>query len=157
MSLTFNPALTTSQLGVTAARSTAQVDVTSSTTLVAVTGLSVALAAAGVYSLYCHITGTAGASGGAKFAFANGDTLTATSISYTAYNYNAGTINAVTTTTTLGNAVGAATAVITNAVMVGTIVVNAAGTIVVQIAQNASNGTPTSALVNSFLVVTRIA
>lgn len=157
MPITFNPVLTSSGVGVSASRCTTQTDVATSTVLVAVTGLSAALAAAGVYSVYCHISGTAGASGGAKVALANGDTLTATSISYTGYNNNAGTANAVTTTTTLGNAVGASTAVMTDIVIVGCIVVNAAGTLVVQIAQNASDAATTSAKVNSFMTVTRIA
>lgn len=136
---------------------TAQVDVTSSTTLVNVTGLAVALTAGATYNFRARITGTAGASGGAKVAMVASNSLTATSVSYTAWNYNAGTINAVTSTTTLGTAVGGANAVITDIIIEGSIVVAVAGTLNVQIAQNTSNGTATSAYINSNLTVNRVA
>lgn len=149
--------ITNSISSATNKRVTAQTDVTASTTLVTVTGLSVSLVAGGTYILESYLPATAGASGGAKVAFGTSDTLTATSISYTGKNFNGTTLNANTTTTTLGNAVGAATAVTTDLMLNGTIVVNAAGTLTVQIAQNASNATPTSALVNGYLRATRIA
>lgn len=137
-------------------RCTAQVDRSTSTALTNITGLSVALAAGGAYAFSAYIPGTATANGGAKFAIGTSDTLTATSISYTGRNMNGTTINAVSTTTTLGAVVGAATAVLTNALIEGTIVVNAAGTMTVQIAQNASHADTTSAYVNGNLRVTRI-
>ena len=83
-------------------------------------------------------------------------TATATNISYAGYNYNGATVNAVSTATSLGTAVGAATAVTTNVIIEGTIAVNAAGALTVQMAQNASDGTPSSVLVNSNFIVQHI-
>ena len=140
-----------------AKRVTTQVDRASSTTLTDITGLFVALAAGGVYAFTAYLPGTATANGGAKFAVGTSDTLSATSISYTGRNMNGATVNAATISTSLGGAVGAATAVLTYAVIDGTIVVNAAGTLTIQIAQNASHADTTSAYVNGHLVVTRIA
>lgn len=136
---------------------TAQVDRTSSTTLTTVTGCSVALLAAGKYIFEAHITGTATANGGAKAAIAGDGTLSATSFSCTGTNFNGTTTNATSTTTTLGTAVGASTAVLTDLYLEGAIVVNAAGTLNLQIAQNASHADTTSAYVNSWLKVTRVA
>ena len=122
--------------------STAQVDRTSSTTLTNITGLSVNVIAGATYNFVARVVGTSTINGGAKFAI--GGTATATSVSYTGKNYNGTTTNASTTTTTLGNAVGASTAVFTDALIFGSIVVNAAGTLTVQIAQNASHVDTTS-------------
>lgn len=138
------------------ARVTAQTDVSNSTTLTAVTGLSTSLTAGGTYIIEAYIPATAGASGGIKAAFDTSDTLSATSISFNGMNYNGTTLNANTTVTALGSSVGGATAVTTLVVLRGTIVVNAAGTLVVKIAQNASDGTATSALVNGWMRATRI-
>lgn len=138
-------------------RSTAQVDVTSSTALVVATGLSVAVVAAGVYSVKAYLATTAGASGGIKVALVGTASMTATSANYTAWNYNGTTVNAVSNTTTFGNAVGAATAITTAVVLEGTVVVNAAGNLQLQFAQNASNGTATSVFANSYMQLTRIA
>lgn len=139
------------------ARCTTQVDRATSTTLTDITGLSVPLEAGGVYTIEAVIFGVATANGGAKAALAADSTLTATSCSYRGEHYNGATLNAATTTTTLGNAVGAATAVMTCMKIVGTIVVNAAGSLKAQIAQNASHADTTSAYVNSYMKATRIA
>ncbi len=136
---------------------TAQVDRATSTTLTNVTGCAVALLAAGTYIFKAHISGTATANGGAKAAIAGDGTLSATSFTCTGTNWNATTPNAKTTTTTLGTAVGAATAVLTDLNLEGVIVVNAAGVLNLQIAQNASHADTTSAYANSYLEVTRVA
>lgn len=136
---------------------TAQVDRTTSTALTTVTGCSIALLAGATYIVEAHISGTAGASGGAKAAIAGDGTLSATSFTATGKNFNGTTLNALSTTTTLGNAVGAATAVMTDIDISGAIVVNAAGTLNLQIAQNASDAAATSAYANSWLKVTRVA
>jgi hypothetical protein len=134
--------------------STAQVDRVSSTTLTNITGLSVNVLAGATYIFEAYITGTSTANGGAKFAI--GGTATATSVSYTGSNLNGTTSNARSTTTTLGNAVGASTAVFTNGNITGAIVVATAGTLTVQIAQNASHADTTSAYINSSFLVTRV-
>lgn len=136
---------------------TAQVDRTSSTTLTNVTGCSAPLVAGGKYIFEARITGTATANGGAKAAIAGDGTMTATNFSATASNCNGTTANARTTTTTLGNAIGAATAVMTDIIILGALTVNVGGTLNLQIAQNVSHADTTSAYVNSYLKVTRVA
>lgn len=144
--------------GTLTARCTAQIDATSGTTgttLTNVTGMSVNVLAAGVYTIEAYISGVGTANSGMKLAI--GGTATATSISYNGKNYDGTTLNANSTATTLGNAVGAATAAFTDGVILGTIVVNAAGTLTVQFAQNSSHADTTSVYVNSYMKVTRIA
>ena len=131
-----------------------EVDVTSSTTLVNIPNLSHQLLGGATYVFEGFITGTSGSSGGGKVAIAGDGILTATAFNCTASNYNNSTCNAQTTTTTLGNAVGAATAVSNTYFINGTIVVNKPGRLSLQIAQNVSNGTATSAYVGSYLTVT---
>jgi len=138
----------------TAALSTAVVSRTSSTTLTNITGLSVNVIAGATYIIQARIVGTSTTNSGAKFAI--GGTATATSISYTGTNYNGTTTNAATTTTTLGNAVGASTAVYTHTLIFGAIVVNAGGTLTVQIAQNASHADATTAAINSTFDLIRV-
>ena len=136
---------------------TAEVDRVSSTTLTTVTGCSVRLEAGGTYLFRAHITGTATANGGAKAAISGDGTLSATSFTCTGNNVNGTTANARTTTTTLGTAVGGATAVLTDFYLDGAIVVNVAGVLNLQFAQNASSVDTSSAYVNSYLEVTRVA
>jgi hypothetical protein len=161
-----NPTLAGTITGVTStagvgstqcARVSAQTDVTSSTTLTAITGLAISLLAGATYAIQVYIPVTATATPGAKFSLDTSDTLTATSISYAGTLFNATTPAASSVTTTLGNAVASVAGAGTYAILDGTIVVNAAGTLVVKIAQNTSNGTATSALVNGYMQVTRIA
>lgn len=144
--------------GTLTARCTAQIDATSGTTgttLTNVTGMSVNVLAAGVYTIEAYISGVGTANSGMKLAI--GGTATATTISYNGKNYDGTTLNANSTTTTLGNAVGGATAAFTDGVILGTIVVANAGTLTVQFAQNASHADTTSVYVNSYMKVTRIA
>lgn len=135
--------------------SSAQVNVTSSTALVAVTGLALPLAAGGTYSIEAYLPGTAGASGGAKFSLDTSDTLTATSVDYS-LELNTASTTALTHTTTFGAGLGSTAAVILSYIS-GTIVVNAAGTLIVKFAQNASNATASSVYINSWLRATRLA
>lgn len=128
--------------------STAQVDVTSSTTLVTVTGLTRTLAAGKVYQCSGHLYGTAGGSGGVKVALVADSTLTATSSRFTGLLYNGTTLSTNTSTTSLGN-LAANTAAFTDLYIEGIIVVNVGGVLSVQAAQNASNGTATSVYANS--------
>lgn len=141
--------------GTQLSRVSTQFDKTSDTTLANVTDLTANVLASGVYAFRAYLSTTAGASGGMKVAISG--TATATSISVNATNKNGTTINANSKATALDSAVGAATAVTTDIIIEGTIVVNAAGTLTVQMAQNASNGTASSVLVNSNFSVTRIA
>jgi hypothetical protein len=151
--------VTSTGIGATlGARCTTQFDAvtgTTGTTLTNIVGLTVNVLAAGVYSFDVYLAGTATANSGVKFAIAG--TATVTSISYTGANWNGTTQNARSTTTTGGNAVGAATAVYTDGRITGTVVVNAAGTLTVQAAQNAAHADTTSVYVNSHMVLRRIA
>lgn len=128
---------------------TAEVDVSTSTVLTTITGCQHKLLGGMTYEFEAHITGTSGGSGGAKFAVAGDGQLTTSQYTCTAANYNATTLNAQTTVTTLGSAVGASTAVFTDCYITGSIVVTKPGVLNLQIAQNVSNGTATSALVGS--------
>lgn len=128
---------------------------TSSTALTDVVGLSIPVVAGGRYIFRAYLEGTSGATGGAKFAISG--TATWTSFQARAKNYNGTTLNANSATTTAGSAVGAATAVYTDVTIEGGGVVNAAGTITVQAAQNVSDATATTVAVNSALYVMRVA
>lgn len=134
---------------------TSSLSATTSTVLANVTGLSLNLVAGGVYRVQAHLTGASGASGGLKVAF--GGTATATSSTTTAWDYNGTTINAVTTQTTWGSAAMANTAIYTDLIIEGSITVAAAGTVTLQAAQNASNGTATTVLVGSTMTFSRLA
>lgn len=129
--------------------STASTVFTSNATLGAITGLSVPVVAGGTYFCEAYLPITANASGGVQVAFAGASSMTATSASYTGSSYNGATLSALSTTTTFGNAVGAATAADTFVSLKGVIVVNAAGNLIVEGAQNASNASATTFLANS--------
>ena len=125
---------------------------TSDTTLADVTGLSFTLASGGVYKFLAKLYLSCGASGGAKVALAG--TATATTINY---------IIRLNTTTALASEVNSAmggdygtTAAHVYAEVDGAIVVNAGGTLLIQFAQNASNGTPSIILVGSTFEVQKI-
>jgi hypothetical protein len=130
---------------------------TSDTGFATVPGLTVSLAAGKTYSCYGRLTVTASdALGGIKVTLANADTLSATSISMTASNFNGATTNARSTATALGSAIGAATAVVTDVQVDAAIVVNAAGTIALRAAQNASSATATTVGINSSFHCNRV-
>ena len=79
-----------------------------------------------------------------------GGTATATSVIYTG-NLESGGTYTQTRATALASAVCAVTAVTAaDCEITGAITVNAAGTLTVQFAQNASNGTASSVLVGSY-------
>ena len=134
-------------------RVTTQFDKTSSTTLGDITGLTANVKAAGVYKFRAVLFTTSNVAGGVKFAI--GGTATATSVIYAAQVFEtAGITIGTARATALGTTVGDVTAVtVATCVIEGTIVVNAAGTLTVQFAQNASNGTASSVLVNSTFTV----
>lgn len=129
---------------------------TSSTTLANVTGLTANVSASGVYRFEAVLHVDADAVGGHKYRLAG--TATATSIVYQINSINNGTnafrINSRITdlgTSSSGEAVG--TAYFT--VIKGEIVVNGAGTITVQFAQNTASGT-SSVVAGSTFSVTKI-
>jgi hypothetical protein len=133
---------------------TAQVDKASTTTLADVLTSPASLIAGASYRFEAMLPATAGASGGMKIAI--GGTCTATDFTASGWNYNGTTLNAMDNTTTKGNPIAAATAVTTYVLVRGKIKVNAAGTLTLQMAQNASNGTNSSLLVGGVFNIERI-
>jgi hypothetical protein len=126
-------------------RVAANVAVTASTTLADVTGLSVGVGAGRTYSFKAKLPTTSDAAAGVKFAIAG--TATATNIVYDCIVYNGATVAAQTRGTAMAAAVGGVTAVTAAyAEISGTITVNAAGTLLVQFAQNVSDAAASTVL-----------
>jgi hypothetical protein len=124
------------------------VAITSNTTLAAVTGLSVAVAAGKTYAFEANLYTTSNTSGGVKVAIAG--TATATAITYDAVFTSAAALALSTRQTALGGSgVGVTAVTVANVRIIGTITVNAAGTLIVQGAQNASNAAATTFLQGS--------
>jgi hypothetical protein len=137
-------------------RVSTQFDATTNTVLADVTGLTATVGAGLTYAFEAVLYTTSNTSGGVKFAIAG--TATATAIIYEAVVMESTAISAKTRATSLAGAVGGVTAVATAyARITGTITVNAGGTLTVQFAQNASNGSASSVLVGSTFVVEKIA
>lgn len=131
-------------------RVSAQFDKTD-TTLATVTGLSVDVEAGKSYYFYATLFVNASAAGGMKVAMAG--TATATAIIYHVMVYNSiNSIDISSRQTAMGGAAGVANDTVYLCTIQGTITVNAAGTLLVQFAQNASSGT-SSVLVGSTFVV----
>jgi hypothetical protein len=120
----------------------------STTTLTAITGASVALVD-GTYNCDGYFPITANASGGVQTAVAASGGLVAGSASFTSLNYLGATLEAQTTSTTLGAALAADTHADTNVYIHGVIVVTTPGNLIVQGAQNASTASATTFLANS--------
>ncbi len=134
---------------------TVQFDKTNSGSYSNITGLAATLVAGATYAFRAVLSVTSGASGGVACAL--GGTATATSITATGMVYNGTTLGSSQKTTSATGAVGSYTGVATNVVIEGAIVVNAAGTLTIRFAQNVSDGTTSSVLINSTLTATRVA
>ena len=133
-----------------ACRNSSQFDKTSDTTLANVTGLSRNVEAGRAYGFEATLYTTSNTAGGIKCAI--GGTATATSVIYDAVITQNGAMVAPGTTraTALATAVADVTNVSAAKVKItGTIVISGAGTLTVQFAQNASNGSASSVLINS--------
>lgn len=137
-------------------RSSATVTKNANTTLANVTGL-VQTVVPGTYAFTAKLAGTAGASGGWKLAFkyttAVVSVLQATGIAYVA----AGVAVSNTTTTTDQATLLGVTAANVAAEIYGTMVVTTGGTVQLQFAQNASDGTDCTIVLGSMMTFTRIA
>ncbi|UYN89881.1 MAG: hypothetical protein KIT08_01260 [Anaerolineales bacterium] len=136
-----------------------QKDVSSNTTLSQIADLEMDLVAGGVYVFEAVLHVSAGASGGHKYRVAGSGGLTATTINY---YVQAQTGTAAPTIGTRVQDLGSTAAGVTSAtsgvcIIRGTIVVGDAGTLILEFAQNASNGTASSVLVGSCLEVVRVA
>jgi len=133
------------------AYTTSDFSVTSSTTLTNVTGLTYTVASGGKYRFQAMLFTTCGASGGVKVAMSGTATATliiglveALGAQYEAWQFTA-----------LDEAEGE-TAIDFAVRIDGYITVNAGGTLTVQFAQNASNGTASFVLAGSWFEVNKI-
>jgi len=135
-------------------RVSTQFNKTSDTTLANVTGLTATVVAGKFYRFEVKLYTTSNIAGGVKVAIAG--TATATAVVYEGLTTDAG-LTTQSRATALATAVGAVTAVTAAYILIsGTIQVNAAGTLTVQFAQNASNGTASSVLVGSTFLLTQM-
>jgi hypothetical protein len=125
---------------------------TSDTTLANVTGLTFTTASGGKYRFHANLFLSCGASGGAKVAISG--TNTATKIQYL-ISLRTATAFVGEVNTALGGDYGTTAAHVLGEI-VGYIDVNEGGTLTVQLAQNASNGTATTALAGSWFEVDKI-
>lgn len=123
---------------------------TTDTTLANITGLTRNVEAGRTYTFRAELDTTAAATGGVKFAVSG--TATATSINYSGVLLDGTTVLANTRATALGTTVCAVTTSTAGTCTIkGTIVVNAAGTLTLQFAQNASDAGASTVLVNQSL------
>jgi hypothetical protein len=139
------------------ARCTTQLDKATSTALSNIVGL-VQTVVVGTYHFRINIQGTAGASGGMKLGFKLTTTvLSACNAGYQAFAAAAvASGNAASLTADQATLMGSTSAV-NNAVIEGTFVVSTGGTMQLQMAQNASDGTTCSVYVGSTMEFNRIA
>lgn len=130
---------------------------TTGATLTNIVGLTAfSLAAAGVYAFQIHISGIATDNSGMKLGFGY-TTLTATSLESSARGYVAAAVAVQhTTTATTGMTLFGQTASVLAVDIYGRLVVNAAGTLAVQAAQNAAHADTTSVYVGSWATFQRI-
>ena len=124
-----------------------------------VPGLSMTLAAGGIYRISLVLQSTvASGTGGIKYAFNYTNGLTLTSLNTTAQGFTASAVAVQNASSTTAQAdLFTQAAVVISVAIEGIIVVNAGGTITVQMAQNTSNGSDTITLANSTLQIARIA
>lgn len=138
-------------------RCTTQFTQSSDTTLNNVTGLVTDTLMPGTYDVEINLITTAGASGGVKAALKWGTASMITSTALSVSGLSASAIaNTTFTTSTDASAFIAATTAYVNVKVKGTIVVALAGTIQLQVGQNASNGTATTVEVGSTMSFTPI-
>jgi hypothetical protein len=137
-------------------RATGTFDVNASTVLINHTQLSVNVSAGRTYRFRAVLPSTSNASGGIKFAI--GGTATATAITYEGLTYSGAAVVAQGRGAALGTEVGGVTAVTAAlGIIEGLITVNAAGTLLVQFAQNASHASNTVILIGATFTVTDVA
>lgn len=128
-------------------------------TLANVTGLSVPVVASGVYAFSATLRMTPDATGNAKYAIAGTCTATSIVIGGITTDQSApggATLGLGRTTVLAGEILDLSGSTKVDAIVTGTITVNAAGTLTVQFAQQSASGT-SSVLVGSTFEVTRIA
>jgi len=133
-----------------AVRATADLTATTNVTLANITGLSMNLEAGRKYVIRAKLFTTSTANGGLKVGF--GGTATATSMIAEAKSYTTTTLNGSAQVTALGAILGATVAT-DSAEIWAEIIVNAAGTLTIQAAQNASHAETTTVKIGSFMII----
>lgn len=133
---------------ITTATVTSQFDKTTDTVLADVPGLLIPVTSGNNYVFHAVLFVTAGSSGGVQAAI-NGPSMT--TIAYNGTTNNGTGSLASANATAVGTAVGKQTSSSVRMVISGTCTPSASGNITIQFAQNASNGTPSSVLVGSFM------
>lgn len=130
---------------------------TTGTTLTNVVGLTgFSLAAAGTYQYEIVLNGVSTANSGFKVGLGY-TTLTATSLEAIGMGFTAAAVAVQhTTTSTTGMSLFAQTAAVIAVRVQGRLVVNAAGTVAVQAAQNAAHADTTSVYVGSYATFNRV-
>lgn len=122
-----------------------------------VTGLVTDVLEPGTYTFRINLGTSAGASGGLKVALKQSVASMLTSIEYQAQAFAAAAVVATRgTTATDAASIVATTSAVVTAVITGSVVVAKAGTLQVQAAQNASNGTDTIVYLGSFMEFERV-
>jgi len=128
-----------------------------STTLTNVEGMVTDVLQPGTYSFEINLITTAGASGGVKAALKQSTASMLTSISASVQGLSAsGIANTTFTTTTDAASIIAATTAYVAVNVKGVVVVAAAGTLQLQVAQNASDATATTVALRSSMTFQRI-
>lgn len=137
-------------------RQSATITKNASVTLSDLTGL-IQTVVPGTYYFRANLAGTAGASGGWKVAFKYTTTVVSV-LQATSWAYTASAVAVAKTTTTTDQAsLIAATTAYTAGTIEGTMVVTTGGTVQLQFAQNASDGTDCTIVLGSSMQFTRIA
>lgn len=142
---------------------TTELDVTSSTALANITGLTTDTRSnyylkAGVqYRFVVNLSGTSDSAGGLKIAFAQNNGLTLTSLESVAKGHTAAAVATQhSTSTTTGASLFAATAAYISVDIVGTFTVATSGSLQVQMGQNVSDSTASSIYVGSQMIITPV-
>ena len=130
---------------------------TSNATLAIVPGLTVPVVSGATYIFEIYLQGVSGATGGLKVSLYGSSTTATFTAGYAdSWLYNGTTIAGQTQTQAAsGNQISTA-AIYSTATITGSITVNAGGNFAVMAAQVASNGTSTTVLPGSYLMVTRV-
>lgn len=137
---------------------TATTTQTASTAFIVATGLSQNLTAGKTYSCSGHLsTSVSSATYGIAIQLIGTNSLSATSASFTGFAWNGTTAESKTTVTALATNIVGIAALVTDVYINGAIVVNAGGTINVEVAEDVSHSGATAAvLINSTFGCVRV-
>lgn len=137
--------------------STTNLTANANTTLANVAGLVTGTLVPGTYTYRVNLSVSSGASGGLKVAFKQSVASMLTSIEGTGLALTGGALSTSrNSSATDAASLIASTLAVVNATLTGTFVVAKEGTIQVQAAQNASNGTDTIVYAGSFMEVVKV-